>query len=392
MVNEFIVFFDQKYTIFYYIFELANYSFIAFIALLFRHFQLINNSSFWTWLGLMFTPLVFNYFLFDANFFGDQSLYTFEAVDMQLDYDMPNNPNSMKEEWWTSTTMLTGKILSFIPLPMLMTITSLAFANKLILFLFFVWASKFMNQDRLILFFLIPSLVLYSSLSLRDNLIIVFGSIFLINLVNRKYLLSLLFLAPLYILKVQNFSFFLVAFIGNFIFQTHKSALGIFLYFTSFVIFSFIMQEQILEVINLYRVAFAAEDSIGGYADFTYYTDTTYLDLNSLMDFLYDSMIALPNFMFMPLPWNWTSPLYPIQFLESVLLFFILCSLIYKYKLHRNLYFYSLFISFFVGLMVYSVLAMNEGTFVRYRFSFFFPYLIAFYYIGERHKAEKKLE
>jgi|TARA_B110000003_G_C16574666_1_gene505685 hypothetical protein len=384
MVNEFIVFFNHEYTFLYYIFELANYSFLALIVLLFRHFQLINNSSFWTWLGLMFTPIVFNYFLFDADLFGDQTLYTVEAVDMKLDYDLPYNPNVVKEAWWASTSMVTAKILSFIPLPMLMTVTSLAFANKLILFLFFVWASRFMNQDRLILFFLIPSLVLFSSLSLRDTLVIVFGSIFLINLVNRKYLLSLLFLAPLFILKVQNFSFFLLAFVGNFIFQTHKSSLGLFLYLSSFVIFSFIMQEQILDVINLYRVAFAAEDSIGGYADFAYYTDTAYLELNSLIDFFYASMIRIPNFLFMPLPWNWTSPLYPIQFLESVLLFIILCSLVYKYKLHRNPYSYSLFISFLVGLMIYSVLAMNEGTFVRYRFSFFFPYLIALYYIGYR--------
>ena len=390
MVNEFIVFFNHEYTFLYYIFELANYSFLVLIVLLFRHFQLINNSSFWTWLGLMFTPIVFNYFLFDADLFGDQTLYTVEAVDMELDYDLPYNPNVVKEAWWTSTSMVTAKILSFIPLPMLMTVTSLAFANKLILFLFFVWSSRFMNQDRLILFFLIPSLVLFSSLSLRDTLVIVFGSIFLINLVNRKYLLSLLFLAPLFILKVQNFSFFLLAFVGNFIFQTHKSSLGLFLYLSSFVIFSFIMQEQILDVINLYRVAFAAEDSVGGYADFAYYTDTAYLELNSLIDFFYASMIRIPNFLFMPLPWNWTSPLYPIQFLESVLLFVILCSLVYKYKLHRNLYSYSLFISFLVGLMIYSVLAMNEGTFVRYRFSFFFPYLIALYYIGYRDSSAQE--
>ena len=180
MVNEFIVFFNHEYTFLYYIFELANYSFLALIVLLFRHFQLINNSSFWTWLGLMFTPIVFNYFLFDADLFGDQTLYTVEAVDMKLDYDLPYNPNVVKEAWWASTSMVTAKILSFIPLPMLMTVTSLAFANKLILFLFFVWASRFMNQDRLILFFLIPSLVLFSSLSLRDTLVIVFGVFFLL--------------------------------------------------------------------------------------------------------------------------------------------------------------------------------------------------------------------
>ena len=136
----------------YYVFELANYSALALIALIFRHLKLINNSSFWTWLILMFTPILFNYFIFDAHLFGDQSLYTLDAVDQKLDYDLPNNPNLEKDLWWTSTSILTSKILSIFPLPMLMTLTSLAFANKLMLFLLFVWASRFLNQDRLILF------------------------------------------------------------------------------------------------------------------------------------------------------------------------------------------------------------------------------------------------
>ena len=160
MVNEYMVFFDYEYTFLYYIFELANFATLALIALLFRHFQLINNSSFWTWLGLMFTPIIFNYFLFDAHLFGDQSLYTLEAVDQKLDYDLPNNPNIEYGSWWQNQSGMTAALLGFFPVPMLMTLTSLAFANKLALFLFFVWASKFFDQDRLILFFLISFIFL----------------------------------------------------------------------------------------------------------------------------------------------------------------------------------------------------------------------------------------
>lgn len=382
MVNEYMVFFDYEYTFLYYIFELANYATLAFIALLFKHFQLINNSSFWTWLGLMFTPLIFNYFLFDAHLFGDQSLYTLDAVDQNLDYDLPNNPNIPYENFWTSTSGLTSMILASFPLPMLMTLTSLAFANKLALFLFFVWATKFFDQNRLILFFLIPSLVLYSSLTLRDNLVIILGCIFLMHLINSKYFLSLIFLIPLYILKIQNFSFFLVAFIGFFIFRAHKSLMGLYLFIFSLFISAIILQDQLLDVINLYKAAFAAEDSAGGYFDYFYYNDASDLEVNSLITFVLESFSKMPNFLLMPLPWAWTSPLYPIQFLESVLLLVILISLIRKYQLHRNLYFYPIFFSLIIGLMVYSVIAMNEGTFVRYRFSFFFPYVIAFYLIG----------
>ena len=382
MVNEYMVFFDYEYTFLYYIFELANFATLALIALLFRHFQLINNSSFWTWLGLMFTPIIFNYFLFDAHLFGDQSLYTLEAVDQKLDYDLPNNPNIEYGSWWQNQSGMTAALLGFFPVPMLMTLTSLAFANKLALFLFFVWASKFFDQDRLILFFLIPSLVLYSSLTLRDNLIIILGCLFLINLINSRYLWSFICLAPLYVLKIQNFSFFLIAWIGFLIFRAHKSIYGLILYLCSLFFVAVIMQEQILDVINLYKSAFAAEDSIGGYYDFYFYNDTAALTINSLSGFVFEALSKMPNFLFMPLPWTWTSPLYPIQFLESILLMAIFIALVIKYQLHKNLYFYPLFLSLVIGLMIYSVLAMNEGTFVRYRFSFFYPYLIALYYLG----------
>ena len=100
----------------------------------------------------MFTPILFNYFIFDAHLFGDQSLYTLDAVDQKLDYDLPNNPNLEKDLWWTSTSILTSKILSIFPLPMLMTLTSLAFANKLMLFLLFVWTSRFLNQDTAVIY------------------------------------------------------------------------------------------------------------------------------------------------------------------------------------------------------------------------------------------------
>ena len=391
MVNEFMVFFDYEYTFLYYIFELANYATLAFIALLFRHFQLINNSSFWTWMVLMSTPLIMNYFIFDAHLFGDQSLYTLEAVDQKTDYDLPNNPNLEYGEWYQSQSGMTASILSFFPLPMIMTLTSLAFANKLALFLFFVWASRYLSQDRLILFFLIPSLILYSSVTLRDNLIIILGCIFFMNLINTKYNWSLLCLAPLYILKIQNFSFFLLAFVGFLFFRAHKSIFGLALYLSSLMMGAIIMQDQILDVINLYKSAFAAEDSIGGYFDFYYYNDTEALKINSLVGFFIEAISKIPNFLFMPLPWNWSSPLYPIQFFESILLMVIFVALITKYQLYRNLYFYPIFISFVAGIMIYSVMAMNEGTFVRYRFSFFFPYLIALYYLGVQQDNARKV-
>jgi hypothetical protein len=86
-----------------------------------------------------------------------------------------------------SAVTLTAKMLGLIPLPNYMTVTSLAFANKLILFITFLWFKRFFkNENEVLIYFLIPSLILYSSIGLRDTLIVVISIIFIINLIKGR--------------------------------------------------------------------------------------------------------------------------------------------------------------------------------------------------------------
>lgn len=392
MVNEFITLTTYAYSIHYYIFELANYSVLVFLVVLFRHFGYLNNSSFWTWCVLLFTPLLVNNLLFDSTYYSDQHLYTMSAVDQLLPYDLPGRVFNGFDTSLTSVTEFTAALLNLVPIPMLMTYTSLAFANKFFALILFVWLTKFIDQDRLIIFFLVPSLILYSSLTLRDPMIIALSCVYLIHLINHKYLLAMIFLAPLILLKVQNFSFLIVAFIAMVFFQAHKSKLGLIIFFITAIIGSLIFQERLLEGLNIYRIAFAMEDSVYGYAFFNDFNDSSLLEINSIFSLIFISIRDFPNFLLMPLPWNWSNAFHVIQFLEALLILIAMISIIIKFQLHKTLSFYPLLISLLLGLFVYSVIAFNEGTFVRYRFTFFFPFLLAFYYLGLKTSEQKKIK
>jgi len=53
-----------------------------------------------------------------------------------------------------------------------------------------------------------------------------------------------------------------------------------------------------------------------------------------------------------------------------------------KNSLFQNKEFIYLSIILIISLMLYSLLAFNVGTFVRYRFSLFFPFMLAAYFIA----------
>ena len=134
------------------------------------------------------------------------------------------------------------------------------------------------------------------------------------------------------------------------------------------------------------------EDSVYGYELFNVFNDSSLLEINSIFSLIFISIKDFPNFMLMPLPWNWSNAFHVIQFLEGLLILIAMISIIIKFQLHKTLSFYPLLISLLLGLFVYSVIAFNEGTFVRYRFTFFFPFLLAFYYLGLKNSDQKKIK
>lgn len=194
------------------------------------------------------------------------------------------------------------------------------------------------------------------------------------------------------------FAFLLLYLIGRLFFRAHKN----YYLFTFFVLVvmigGVIMEEQILEVLNLYRLAFVAENFVAFDGSISYLAWNAYggdlaetLELSSLGDAAIKAILKLPIFFIMPLPWNWSNIFYPIQAIESWLLIYLYVRLGMKQNLYKNYEFILLTFILLIGSSIYALLMENEGTFVRYRFSLFYPFLLAAFYLSSAsHKSLKK--
>ena len=403
MVNRF--FEQQNYggSLEYYIFELANYSFLVLLISIFYKLKYININSFIVWSGIFFSPLLFNYFLISPFLFPDQFTYSSELMSLKahgvsIDFiEAQSKTRSIFNNLLTislNPITFSVKLLGLAPIPNYMTVTSLAFASKFFLFLSFLMLKNFFkNENILLLFFLIPSFLLYTSLSLRETIIILIGIFFLLNMLRNNYLISLVLILPLIIVKPQVFAFFAVYFIGRLIFRAHKNFYGLIIFLSSILLFVFIFEEIVLQIVNYYRIGFAAEDmdfgnGIYGYAAFGEYGDAESLTLDSIFELILVAAIGLPKILLMPLPNSWTNIFYPVQFLESIFLVSLYLFIAIKNNLLRNHEFIYLSAVLVMSLMLYSLLAFNEGTFIRYRFSLFLPFVFAIYYLATSNQVD----
>ena len=393
MVNEFAQWVDYGDSYLYYLFELANYFWCVILVIFAHQIELISKRAMWIWIAAFASPFIFNYVIFSPTLYGDQYIYTFEVVE--LAFDRQRIPGSNLWGGYNSTGYMAGFLLSFIPIPVLATLTSLGFANRIIAFGFYIWLSRIehVSEKGILILCLIPSFILYTSLSLREALIIIPATVTLISYLRGKYIGMFLMMPFLYVLKFQVFTFVAIYLVSTIIFRTHKSMFMFVIFVISAFIALFIFEEQVLEIINLYRLAFVAEDFENGYAGFGLYgLSHEFADITSTYDAIIESLKGIPVLLFSPLPWNWEGLLYAIQFFESVGLIFAFFYIIQKYSLTKVQAFYPLIFSFGVAFGLYALLVQNEGTFVRYRFEIVFPWMVALYYLGVSSSQSKELK
>lgn len=398
MVNEYFDLVNYGETIDYYIFELANFSALAFLLLIFFKLGFINTNSLIVWFGLFFSPLLINYFLFPPGLFGDQFQYASEVMSLKTRGESLNNMGSLAGADFVSAVTLSAKLLGLVPLPNYMTVTSLAFVNKFILFATFVWFKRFFkDENEVLLYFLIPSLVLYSSLALRDTLIMVISILFIINLIRGRFILPLLLLYPLFTLKIQMFAILALYLLGHTIFRAHKSTSLFSFFVLTILVFSFLLEDSVLSILNIYRIAFIAEDFVAFDGSISYEAWNLYgadnadaFQLNSIFEAAYKALLNLPILLLIPMPWNWTNIFYPIQSLESCLLIYLYLKLTIDNMMYKNNEYMLLTFILIIGLSIYALIMANEGTFVRYRFTLYYPFLLALFYISQNRNKDQK--
>ncbi len=60
--------------------------------------------------------------------------------------------------------------------------------------------------------------------------------------------------------------------------------------------------------------------------------------------------------------------------------------------IYKNNEFIFLTFILIIGLSIYSLIMSNEGTFVRYRFTLYYPFLLGVFYISQNRNKKKILK
>ena len=293
MVNEF--FANENYggSLLYYLFEFSNYVFVFIISLVCLKFKKINQIEFYFFQAIFLSTFIFNYFLFSPRLFPDQFTYTYSFIYDVGDYDV--GKLFIGDSWFPNTKWVSSQFFNLIPIPFVMTVSSLVWVSKAYLFLTFVWLKKYISDDRLILFFLLPSIILYSSITLREIFIIVTSIIALINIIHNRYILGLIFTILVATLKIQNGLFILTFWLLSIIYRISSNNIFLLFIFILGSTIAIFVQDIFLQVVSTYRIAFLGEDLLGW--DYNLHiSEYELLQLTSYFDFLIIAAQKLPEF------------------------------------------------------------------------------------------------
>ncbi len=318
------------------------------------YFAILSTSPFW-----------FNDFLFQSSYMPDQFRYL-SSISSFREFEI------VQEE--SATVNIAGFFLSFIPIPFVINLIGVAFINKMLFLILFLWLynKKLLHGFLLYFVLLYPDSILYSSLALRDILILTFMIVGSIFLVNKKFMSSFIIFVPLLFIKFQNFVLMMILFFLYITFlrkelTRHQLIIrfSIFIIFISIVIY--FLSPYILETLDFYRRTMFIED--GGDIDL-------YVPLQTLSDLLFFGTIGSIYFLLKPLLFEVHNSFQLIQSLVNIVVFgFIIwiTSKAYK-KDSTKTFFYLLF--FLLSMRIYSIVVANFGTAVRYKFTFIVLYII----------------
>ncbi|MDX2372583.1 hypothetical protein NJD71_00395 [Psychrobacter sp. PP-21] len=314
-----------------------------------------------------FLPFVLNDVLFDASYMPDQFKY-WRGVNAlrngELSYiDALVNGGNVEQA---------SAFLALIPFPAPVSVISLGFYNTfLYIILFFILDVKKIFTDISIWFYLLfPSAALYTALSLRETLIFFFMVLTLVYARESKIFKSMLFIAPLYLIKFQNFFILGPIVLLYFMFNVARKGMGVAKAVTIAVIglVALLLSAPIaIPLLNSSRVSMFVED--GGRAE----------DISLITgagDFVFQGLTSALYFLSKPLPWEAASALQLVQSIENLAVLVILFLITREAwrKFPDKLTFWLLFMV--LSMSVYGLVVANYGTAVRYRYPFVMIYVL----------------
>lgn len=314
-----------------------------------------------------FLPFVLNDVLFSASYMGDQFRYwrgvnAFRSGELDFTEALVNGGNVEQA----------SVFLALIPFPAPASVISLGFYNTfLYIILFFILQVKkvFTNVSRWF-YLLFPSAALYTALSLRETLIFFFMILTVIYARESKIFKSAICIAPLYLIKFQNFFILGPIVLLYFIFNVAKKGMGVTKALTigAISLVGLLLSAPIaIPLVNKFRVAMFRED--GG--------DPENISLiTGAGDFVFQGLTSALYFLAKPLPWEAGGALPFVQSIENLAVLAVLFLITRQawQKFPDKLTFWLLFMV--LAMSVYGLVVANYGTAVRYRYPFVMIYVL----------------
>jgi len=353
--------------------DLVNFLIILFLLFYLLEKKIITSNIFWYLNLSLFSCFIFNFILFDWEFFPDQNKYF--GISQKIREELIN---FSKEEAGSSYQYYSGLYFSIIPLPYIETINSLSFFNKLIFVVFtvYIYYKKIIKDEYLILFIFFPSVLLYSSLSLKDNIIYVLSLWTIYNIINGNNLRTTLLLLILTAIKLVN-GLLLIGFyiIYKFLFSTYRKdnfkKNYTFLILIGLIVIYF-FSGQILEIINNHMFHFYEEAKIKGSTN----SSLNYID--SFYQLVYTLIVGSVGAFFTPIfDLNKNLFLRLILVTENIIFIYVLLNLFKNYfkKIEDRFIFWFSYLLLNYG--IYNLFFFNAGTIGRYKYPITFAFIFA---------------
>ena len=269
----------------------------------------------------IFTPIFIIGFLFDEKYMWDTIVYL-RNINFIRDF---NSELILPDNIDTKTFSL---LYSLIPLPITDNTTNIGFFSKFLYILFFIYLIKnkiFSEKSFLFFLFLFwPSIILYSSVGLKETPTLIITFFLIKNLIDKNYIFMLLSFICLYFLKDQNSLILAVVALSYIlIFELKFTKIDlIFIFGVSFLFLILFFLDPIFDRLNFYRFNMFQEN-------LTPLNEITLLDYKSPL-FVLDVFKYVFNFTFAPLPYEINNIFRFIQFVENLIIFFILLFFIKK--------------------------------------------------------------
>lgn len=318
---------------------------------------------------------------FITNFFFDPS-YMWDLIAYQKNINFLRNLEFLLVKPETVSSYTFSILYAIFPLPFLDNILRVGFVSKIIFFFFLIYLIhiKHIKENSLIFLFIIfwPSTILYSSIGLREMLIAIICYLIFFALIEKKLFIWILAMSITLLIKPQNFYILILTsifFYCIFIIKAKFSYLISILSIAFYLIFYF-FSVDILEKLNFYKKnLYEEDDNLDNYLDIVFDNNFIFLFINSAVNFL---LSPTPNII--------TNTFRMFQFLENILVLFLIFVLGFQsYKINKRLVIF-IFFTLLLYSAIYGLVSSNSGSIARWRYPIFFTTILLLNFIKVKGK------